>query len=178
MVTHPNSASVESEGNRPVPLHGVRIAMAPALLAAGAFYRFTIIPDKQWLENHPGSGVPSPPWISVLWVALPLVLYVLSWLLLSARSEESIAAGAGVAAGLFTCGLVFAITVLAGFLLGFGLSPDPYAFQNTISILTFLACSLWIIVSGFRIGKVDWGIFLLAASSTLICVACLTAKTG
>ena len=170
MITHLNSALYDSDGNRQVPLHGIRIAMALALLAASTFCLLAFIGDKHWRENHPGSGFQDPLWISILWIALPLIPFILSELLLSTRSEESIAAGAGVAAGLFGCGFIFAIAVFIGSWV-LRLSPDPYALQNTISIVTFLACGVWIIVSAFRIGTVSWGVFFLAAGATLICMA-------
>jgi len=109
MMTRLNSASLESDRNRRVPLHGIRIAMGLAFLAAGAFSWFTSIGDRQWHEHHPGtgaSGFPDPLCMSIRWIALPLVPFVLSGILLSIRSRESIAAGAGVAASLFACGLL------------------------------------------------------------------------
>jgi Sec-independent protein secretion pathway component TatC len=57
--------------------------------------------------------------MSILWIALPLVPFVLSGILLSIRSRESIAAGAGVAAGLFACGLLYAIAAFLSLFLRF-----------------------------------------------------------
>lgn len=171
-MTHLNSDSWDSDGNRLVPLHGIRIALGLAFLAAGAFLLFTFIGDRQWHEHHPGagaSGFPDPLWMSILWILLPVAPFVLSGLLLSTRSEESKAGGAGVAAGLFACLLIFAIAALLSLFLGF--FPDPYALPKAIAILTFLACSVWTIVSAFRIGKVSWGAFFLAFGVTVIFMA-------
>lgn len=107
--------------------------------------------------------------MSILWIALLIVPFVLSGLLLSTRSEESIAAGAGVATGLFACGIIVAIAAFLSLFLRF--FPDPYFRQNMIAILTFFGSSLWIIVSAFRIGKVSQGIFFLALGATVICMA-------
>lgn len=169
MMTHLNSASWDSDGNRLVPLHGIQVALGLAFLAAGAFLLFTVLGDRQWHQHHPGagaSGFPDPLWMSILWIGLPLAPFVLSVLLLANRSEESKAGGAGVAAGLFACGLIFAIAALA--LPFFSFFPDPYALPEEIAALTFVACSVWIIVSAFRIGKVSWGVFFLAFGATLI----------
>lgn len=45
-MTRLNSASLDSDRNRRVPLHGIRIAMGLAFLAAGAFSWFTSIGGK------------------------------------------------------------------------------------------------------------------------------------
>lgn len=172
MMTNLNSDSWDSDGNLLVPLHGIRIALGLAFLAAGAFSWFTFIGDEQWHEHHPGAGAGgfvNPLWMSILWIALPLVPFVLSGLLLSARSGQSKAAGAGIAAGLFACGFIFAIAAFLSLFLRF--FPDPYVWENMIAILTFLACSVWILVSAFRVGKVSWGVFFLAVGTTLICMA-------
>jgi hypothetical protein len=171
MITHLNSDSWDSDGNLLVPLHGIRIAMGLALVAAGAFSLFTFIGDKEWHKHHPGagaSGFVDPLWMSILWIALPLVPFVLSGLLLSTRSEQSKAAGAGVATGLFASTFILAIAALLS--LFFRFYPDPYFWQNMVAILTFIACSVWIIVAAFRIGKVSWGVFFLSAGATLVCM--------
>jgi hypothetical protein len=173
MATLPNPASLDSNGNRPVPRHGIRIALHVSLLAACAFWLFTFISDKQWHERHLGagaSGVPDPLWISILLVALPVVLYLLSLLLLSTRTEELIAAGAGVAAGISPFSLMFSVTASLGNTF-FSFFPDPYRFPMAISLLALFAGSIWIIVSAFRIGKVNWGAFLLAAGVTFFSLA-------
>jgi hypothetical protein len=143
--------------------------MVLAFLAAGAYFLFTFAGNRQWHEQHPGagaSGFPVPLWLTILWIGLPLAPFVLSTLLLSARSEESKAGGAGVAAGLFACGLLFAMAALVAPLLSF--FPDPYVLAQSTAVLTFLACSVWIIVSAFRIGKVSWGLFFLGFGATLL----------
>ncbi len=176
-MTLPNPASFDSNGNLPVPLHGIRIAVGMALPAACAFWLFTFISDKQWHEHHPGtgaSGIPNSLWISILWVLLPFVLYVLSVLLLATRSEESIAAGAGIAAGISPFSLIFSVFGFFGLLFSF--YPEPYLLEMAISLLVLFASSVWIIASAFRIGKVNWGMFLLAAGLTFVCLAICVAK--
>jgi hypothetical protein len=178
MATLPDPASFDSNGNRPVPLHGIRIALHLSLAAACAWWLFTFISDKQWHEQHPGagaSGVPDTLWVSILRVALPFVLYVLSVLLLSNRSEELIAAGAGIAAGLSPFSLMFSVFAFLGSTF-FSFYPEPYLLPMAISLLTLSASTVWIVVSGFRIGRVNWGIFLLAAGVTFICLAICVVK--
>lgn len=88
---------------------------------------------------------------------------------LSRRSEESKATGAGIAAALFACGFFFAIVAFFAEFLAF--SPDPYAIENFVAILVFVASSIWIIVSAFKIAaKASWGLFLLAGCATLVAV--------
>ena len=103
-----NTYAWDRDGNLIVPRHGIRIAMAVALLATGAFQLFTFLGDRQWHNHHPGAlpTRPEPLWMFVLWVALPLVPFIFSALLLSRGSEESKAAGAGIAAALFASGFV------------------------------------------------------------------------
>jgi uncharacterized membrane protein len=97
-----------------------------------------------------------------------LVPFVLSVLLISTRSEHSKAAGAGVAFALFSLGLLLGIAGLLGLFLAF--FPDPYTLPDLVAILTFLASSLWIVVSAIRIGKVSFGLFFLALVTTAVCL--------
>ena len=93
--------------------------------------------------------------------------FLLSGWLLSRHSEEAIAAGAGVGVGLFLCSLLFSVAAALSLVVSFG--PTPYAVPRGLLSLAFSACSIWIIVSGFRIAsKAGWGIFWLALSATLI----------
>lgn len=148
----PNKYPWDRDGNLIVPRHRIRIAMAVALLSAGAFQLFTFLGDAHWHKEHPGaiSTRPEPPWMLMLWIALPLVPFIISALLLSRRSEESKAAGAGLVAALLTCGFFFALIAFAAEFVGFG-APDSYLWENLIAILAFLASSVWILVSAFRI---------------------------
>jgi len=129
------------------------------------------IPGRPTLASISSRGLPTRPeplWITILRIALPLVPFIFS-ASLSRRSEESKDAGSGVASPLFACGLFFAIAAFfAGFL---AFSPDPYAIENFVAIVVFVACSIWIIVSAFRIAaKASWGLFLLAGCATLAAV--------
>jgi hypothetical protein len=47
-----------------------------------------------------------------------------------------------------------------------------------ISLLALFAGSVWIIVSGFRIGKVNWGAFLLAGGVTFFWPGYLRAQVN
>jgi hypothetical protein len=169
-----NPASYDSGGNLLVPRYGIRIAFGVAFLTACSFSLFNYLGDKQWHHQHPGPGAggfADPLWMVVLWIALPLAPFVLSWLLISARVEEGIAAGAGIAAALFVCLLILSIATFFGSLF-LRFYQDSYDLPVAVSILVFIASSLWVIVSAFRIGaKAGWGIFLLAAGGTLFCMA-------
>jgi hypothetical protein len=147
--------------------------MAVALLAAGAFQLFTFLGDRQWDRSNPGAlpTRPEPLWMLLLWIAVPLTPYILSALLLSRRSEESKAAGAGCAGALFACGFVFAIGVFAFEFVGFH-PPNPYVLEILILVVVFVVCSVWITVSAFRIAsKASWGVFFLSGAATLVLMA-------
>jgi hypothetical protein len=163
-------SSWDSEGNLLVPLHGIRIALGLSFLAACVFSVFTYLGDKEWHELNPGNSgsFVTPEWIWGLRVALVLVLFVISLLLLSTRSEHSKAAGAGVAFALFFSGLLLGIAGLVGVFLG--ISPGTYALPDVAAILAFLASSLWVVVSAIRIGKVSLGLFFLALVITAVCL--------
>ena len=172
----PNTYPWDRDGNLIVSRYGIRVAMALALLAAGTFCIFASLEDRQWRKDHPvtANSFSDPLWMVILWIALPLVPFIISALLLSRRSEESKAAGAGVAAALFAWGLVAAIAMFLGAFIRFG--PAPYIGQQLIADLVFFVCSVWILVSAFRIAaKASWNMFfLLSAAPTLICMAALS----
>lgn len=170
----PNTYPWDRDGNPIVSRYGIRVAMALALLDAGTFCIFASLEDRQWRKDHPVTayGFSDPLWMVILWIALPLVPFILSAVLLSRRSEVPKAAGAGVAAGVFACGLAAAIAVFLGSFLRFG--PAPYVGQELIASLVFFVCSVWIVVSAFRIAaKAGWGMFFLSATATLICMTAL-----
>jgi hypothetical protein len=159
----------DSDGNLVVPRQGIRIAMGLALAAAGAYWLFTFIAEREMRKLNPlqASGFPDSFLVTILWVALPLIPFTVSVLLLSTRSQEAIAAGAGIGAALFLSALLFSIAALLGFVLAFG--PVPYARPLAVSNLIFSACSFWIIVSAFRIAfKAGWELFFLALAATLL----------
>ena len=159
----------DSDGNLLVPRHGIRVAMGLALVAAGAYWLFTFIAEREMRTLNPlqPNEFPAFPWVTILWVALPLVPFIVSVVLLSTRSQGGIAAGAGIGAALFLCSLLFSIAALLGFVLTFG--PIPYAFPLAVSNLIFSACSVWITVSAFRIAyKAGWGMFFLTLAATLV----------
>jgi hypothetical protein len=170
-----NPTSPTAEQDRPVPLHGIRIALCVALLAGCAYWLLAFISDKQWHALHPGampSGVPDP--LAILWFALPLLLYAVSGLLLSTRSEDLIIAGAGMAAGLAPPAALLAVATLLGSMF-FSFYPEPYFLPMAISLVALFAGSAWTLVSAFRMGKANWGVFLPAGGGTFICVAiCVT----
>ena len=170
MMTGLDSSSWDSEGNLLVPLHGIRIALGLSLLAASVFCVLTYLGERRWHDQNPGDSgsFVTPPWIWGLRLTLVLVPFVLSVLLISTRSEHSKAAGAGVAFALFSLGLLLGIAGLLGLFLAF--FPDPYTLPDLVAILTFLASSLWIVVSAIRIGKVSFGLFFLALVTTAVCL--------
>jgi hypothetical protein len=169
MMTLSTQIDWDSDGNLLIPRHGIRIAMSLALLIAAVWWMLTFLMDRELHKLSPSEpGIfPDSLWITILWIALPFVPFILSGWLLSCRSENAIAAGSGVAAGLFLCSLLFSITaVLAP---AFSFWPMPYTMPRAFLSLTFSACSVWIIISAFRIAnKAGWGVFFLSVTATLL----------
>jgi hypothetical protein len=170
MATPPNPALSGTSRRVAVPLHGIRIALALALAAAGTAWYYMQTAQKVVDQLHPDGlkGVPDPTWISVLFAALPLAPYLLSLVLLSTPRAASIAAGAGIAGGLFGWFLMLSPSMGMGLFLVFGLSPAPYFFQTAISLLVFFAISIWVVIAAVWTGKANWIVFMVAAAATLV----------
>jgi hypothetical protein len=168
-ATGTNTDLWDRDGNLYVPRHGIRIAMGLALVAAVAYWIFSFVSEVEDRRQHPlqPSGFPHSLWLLIWWIALPLLPFAVSLVLLSRRSEEAIAAGAGVGAALFLCSLLYSILALFGFMLVFG--PVPYERPMEVSNLIFVACSVWITVSAFRIAhEAGWGVFFFSLAATLV----------
>jgi hypothetical protein len=146
--------------------------MLAALAAAGTASCYMLVAQKVVDQLHPDAlkVVTDPTWISVLWAALPLAPYLLSLVLLSTRRAASVAAGAGIAGGLFTWFLMLSPGMGLGLLLAFGLSQGPYFLQTAISLLVFLAISIWVVIAAVWTGKANFIVFFVAAGATFVCV--------
>ena len=96
---------------------------------------------------------------------------------LEGANGSFIAAGAGIAAAISPFSLMFSVTASLGITF-FSFSPDPYLLPMAISLLALFAGSVWIIVSAFRIGKVNWGAFLLAGGITFFWPGYLRAQVN
>lgn len=147
--------------------------MGLALLAASTFWLFLFLAEREAQRVNPEmreGSFPNSLWMTILWVALPLVPLLLSGLLLSRRSEEAIAVGAGVAVALSLNSLLFSIVAILSQVVGFHPSyPVHYGELMAISSLTLSACSVWVVVSAFRIAnKAGWGVFFFAVIATLV----------
>ena len=143
-----------------------------ALAAAGTCWYYMQIAQKVADQLHPDAlkGVPDPTWISALWAVLPLAPCLLSLVLLSTRRAASVAAGAGIAGGLFAWFLMVSPGMAMGVTLAFGLSQAPYFLQTAISLLVFLAIGIWVVIAAVWIGKTKWIVFSVAAGATFVCV--------
>jgi hypothetical protein len=66
MVQPLNPDSWDSEGNLLVPRYGIRIAIRLALLAAGAYWLFTLLEDKELRRLNPlqPSAFPHSAWVT------------------------------------------------------------------------------------------------------------------
>lgn len=70
--------------------------MGLALAAASVYWLFTFIGEREMRKLHPlqPSQFPDSFWVTILWVALPLVPFIVSVVLLSTRFSS---AAAGIA---------------------------------------------------------------------------------
>jgi hypothetical protein len=165
----PPSIPVPRLPKHPVSLHRIRLTMLLALVAVATYCMFSQLADQAWHQQHPGSGASdfvSPPWMSVSWILFLLAPYVASLILLSTRNAKSTVAGAGIATGFFGMFLAASPFMFAGLILAFGLSQAPYGLQTAISVLVFLLIGVWIVVSGVRIGNMNWPVFMVAVAVT------------
>jgi hypothetical protein len=145
-------------------------------VAACTFWLLFFTSSAVQHDRKNGSGTASEPlWALLLVLAFVLIPYVLSFVLVSTRTDKSIAAGAGVAAGFFSIIVLFSpYTLLAMFVI-LGLSswdhaPDRGLLAAGVVLLAYLAINVWIIWSAFRIAKIRWNAFLIAACATVLYV--------
>jgi hypothetical protein len=173
MITHANSGFPAANRDRPLPLHGILIAFRVALLAACVFAFFECLEDRHafeqrtWAGSTDGSATPLIGPL-VVWVALPLVVYIVSRSLVSTPNMGYIALGAGLSAGFLPGLLLLAIVSFLSLFVQF--SPVHYGIPMAISLLTFMASSVWILVSACRIGRAtgDGLAFFVAAGLAFI----------
>ena len=141
----------------------LRTALIVAFVATCVFFVFFF--GSIALQHSRQEGRPFPPvWFFLLGFGFLLAPYLVSWILLSDREQGPIAAGAGVACGFFGAFVLvspyaFAVTLLSGGMSAWGGSPDPVMQAAALTLLVYMVISLWIVLSAFRIGKVQWSTF-------------------
>ena len=127
--------------------------------------------DEQWQQQHPESGASGaldPSWIVILWAVLPLVPYILSWFLLSTPKVLYVAAGAGVAGGLFLFILMLSPAMLLGSVVAFGMSRATSGGEGAISLLGLIAASIWVAKSAKGMKDLHRTAFLIGLFATVL----------
>ena len=174
MVTLANPASAAARPSPAALLPQLRLALAMAGMAGGALAYILLDTrawDEQWQQQHPGSaasGAVDPSWIVILWAVLPLVPYILSWILLSTRKVLYVAAGAGVAGGLFLIILMLSPAMCLGLLLGFGMSRAPGFGGAAVSLFGLIATSIWVAKTAKAMKDLHLTAFLFGLFATVL----------
>ena len=148
----------------------LRIALVSACLTICVFF-FFFFASAAFRHDHATGHLSLPAWIWLLGVGFYFAPCILSWLLLSTREQTSIATGAGVACAFFGGFLLISPYVLMMMFLFVGMSawngpPDPGLMAAGLTLLVFLAISLSIVWSAFKIGKTHWNAFGVAIGAT------------
>ncbi|MGB6675780.1 MAG: hypothetical protein WBE44_03710 [Terriglobales bacterium] len=163
-VPNPNAPTLASRTSQ------LRTALIAALVATCLFFLFFL--GSIALQHRLQEGQPSPPvWFFLLGFGFLLAPYIISWLLLSNREQERIAAGAGVACGFFGAFVLvspyaFTVTLLFVGMSAWNGPPNPGMVAAELTLLVYMVMSLWIVWSAFRIGKVQWSTFGAGVGAT------------
>ena len=177
-VPRGNPASVAARRSPAALLSQLRLALVTAGIAGGALAYILLDTrswDEQWAKLHPGSGgsgAPDPVWMVTVWALLPLVPYVLSWFLLCSHEVLFLAAGAGVAGGLFLVILMLSPAMCLGLLLGFGMSRASGFGEAAISLLGLIASSVWVAKSAKAMKDLHRTAFLTGLFATVLWMIC------
>ena len=162
----PNVATLDSRTSE------LRKALIAAFVATCLFFVFFF--GSIALQHGRQEGQPSPPgWVFLLGFGSLLAPYIISWFLLSAREQTSIASGAGVACAFFGAFLLvspyaFPVMFLFVGMSGWNSKPDKGIEAAALTLLVYMVVSLWIVWSAFRIGKIQWGAFGTALGATAL----------
>src|SRR5512133_2417972 len=92
--------SPSTDQSRPISIAGIQRALMLSLVAAGTFCLFFFMSAAVQHDRKNGTAA-APTWALLLALAFVLIPYVVSFVLLSIRRHEFVAAGAGVAAAFF-----------------------------------------------------------------------------
>jgi hypothetical protein len=172
MANSPNSklpvASTSALGSR---ISQLRVALIASFLASCVFCFFLFTSAAVQHDRASNARASAPAWVFPLGTVFFLAPYILSWILLSTRQPETIAGGAGVACAFFGASLLASPNLIMAMFLIVGMSawnsaPDPGLMAAGLTLLVFLAISLWIVWSAFRIGKTQWNAFGVAIGAT------------
>ena len=163
-VPKPNAATLNSRTS------ALRIALIAAFVATCVFFVFFFV-SAAFQHDRANGHAAEPMWVVLLAAGFLLAPYIVSWFLLSTREPKAVATGAGVAGGFFGAFLIvspYAVMVMLMFL---GLSAtdrgaDHGLMAAGLTLLVFMAISLWIVRSAFRIGKTQWNAFGVAIGAT------------
>jgi hypothetical protein len=148
-----------------------RTALIAAFVATCAFSFFwsTSAAVQHDRANNVRASV--PVWIFLLGAGFFSAPYLISWVLISRREPKSIAGGAGVACGFFGGFLLVSPYALMAMSLFVGMSawngpPDLGLLAAGVTLLVYMAISLWIVWAACKIGKVQWNSFGAAVGVT------------
>lgn len=173
MVIHSHLTSSGPPERPPVSLRGIRTSLLLVSVSTFAFFVFFLMSLRQERVNNPALLPTGVVFLSGGFLLLPLAI---SFLLLSSRKVNGIAAGAGAACGFYGAVLFaapYALGVMGFFIAmsGWGTGhPDHNLTAAGLALLTFLIGSVAVVWCGVRIGKTHWGAFGMSMGASVLYV--------
>jgi hypothetical protein len=152
------------------PQSAIRTALIAAFAVVCVFW-LCFLSSAAVRHDSANSGIHEPLSVTLLEIGFLLGPYAVCLLLVSARRHEFVAAGAGIACGLFGAFLLvspYALTVMSLFvgLSAWNSAPDLGLVAAGLALLSLVGISIWIVWLGFRVRKIEPNAFLKTICAT------------
>jgi len=149
---------------------GIRTALIAAFAVVCVFWLCFLF-SAAMRHDRADSGIHEPLSVTLLEIGFLLGPYAICMFLVSARRPEFVAAGAGIACGLFGAFLLvspYTLTVMSLFvgLSAWNSAPDLGLVPAGLALLSLVGISIWIVWLGFLVRKIEPNAFLMAICAT------------
>lgn len=151
----------------PYALNGLRISLVLGFVAGWTLWLTSLLGDAR--SHHSDLYIIEvPEWISVLSTLFLLLPFLISSALAFSRKRNLVACASAIAMALFgypvfliLVMLIVAPPLIPGFLVlgAMGLPSKAFLVVGEISLLVFIAASLWIVIAGFWIARIHPRVF-------------------